>query len=52
MFVYLIREHSQVLDDMLEEGMMDARQKNKLADQLVDAYSNFRNKHATLHGMK
>jgi hypothetical protein len=37
---------------MLQDGSMDARQKNKLADQLVDAYSDIRNKHATLHGQK
>ena len=41
----------QVVDSMLV-GEADARARNKMAADLVNAFSSLRNKHATLHGVK
>ena len=41
----------QVVDSLLV-GEADARARNKMAADLVNAFSSLRNKHATLHGVK
>ena len=41
----------QVVDSLLV-GEADARVRNKIAADLVNAFSSLRNKHATLHGVK